>query len=106
MIDYQSQLERVRRLGIKPEDTPPIDTPSSWDRQRMLETARREIDNTAVLIDIIKSTDDPILDLAPVPEEEHIVRLGPQLVDQLKKKINIMNAHWMDYDRIFTRPNL
>jgi hypothetical protein len=31
--------------------------------------------------------------------------LGPDLVEQLKKKINIMNAHWEDYRRIYTQPN-
>ncbi len=106
MIDYQAQLDRVHRLGIKPEETPPIDTPSSWDRQKMLETARREIDNTALMMDILKSTREPILDLAPTKQEEHIIRLGPDIIDQLQKKLNIMNSHWMDYDRIFTRPNL
>ncbi|MFZ5518585.1 MAG: hypothetical protein ACOY90_18290 [Candidatus Zhuqueibacterota bacterium] len=106
MIDYQSQLDRIHRLGSKPEETPPIDTPSSWDRQKMLETARREIDNTAVMMDILRSTREPVLDLAPVKMEEHIIRLGPDILDQLQKKLNIMNSHWMDYDRIFTRPNL
>ncbi len=106
MIDYQAQLDRIQRLGIKPEETPSIDTPSSWDRQRIFETARQEIDNTAVIMNLLTSAREPILDLAPVKEEEHIIRLGPDIIDQLQKKLNIMNAHWMDYDRIFTRPNM
>jgi hypothetical protein len=42
--------------------------------------------------------------MAPTAEEEYVMRLGPNLVEQLKLKIDIMNAHWMDYDRLFTRP--
>ena len=70
----------------------------------MLETARKEIDNTAVLIKILESTPEPILKMA-TKEKEGIRRFGPGLVDQLKKKINIMNAHWEDYKRIFDSPN-
>ena len=42
---------------------------------------------------------------APVPAEETIMKLGPGLVAQLKRKIDLMNAHWLDYDRLFTKPN-
>jgi hypothetical protein len=31
--------------------------------------------------------------------------LGPDLVAQLQRKIDLMNAHWMDYDSLFTAPN-
>jgi hypothetical protein len=33
------------------------------------------------------------------------MRLGPDLPSQLKRKIDTMNAHWLDFDRIFTVPN-
>jgi hypothetical protein len=46
-----------------------------------------------------------MLDTAPTPEEETIMRLGPNLPAQLTHKIDTMNAHWRDYDRIFTVPN-
>ena len=72
----------------------------------MLETARSEIDNSAVLIGILESTKEPVLDLAKKKEEEDIRMLGPDIVQQLHKKINIMNTHWEDYKRIFTTPNL
>ena len=54
---------------------------------------------------LLESTKEPILDLAPTPEEETIMRLGPNLASQIKHKIDIMNAHWRDYDRLFTLPN-
>ena len=27
--------------------------------------------------------------------------LGPDLIDQLRKKVKIMIAHWEDYERLF-----
>lgn len=105
MVAYQAQLDRVKALGIKPEPNPVLGVQSSWDRTDLIQTARNEIDTTARLMRVLQSTPESILDLAPSAEEETIMRLGPNLVAQLKRKIDIMNAHWMDYDRLFTPPN-
>jgi hypothetical protein len=105
-VSYQAQLERVRALGRKPEPRPPGGTQSDWDRQMMLETARAEIDNTALLMQILRSSPEPLLHTAVSKREEDIRVLGPDLVQQLQKKLDIMNAHWEDYKRIFTTPNL
>ena len=105
-ISYQAQLDRVRALALKPEFNPPGGTQSGWDRQLMMETARAEIDNTAVLRALLQSTSEPLLHLAASPEEEDIRVLGPNLIEQLQRKLDIMNAHWEDYKRIFTTPNL
>ena len=78
---------------------------SGWDRTDLMETARKEIDNMVNLKALLDSTKEPILDLAPTPAEETIMRLGPNVSAQIKHKIDIMNAHWRDYDRLFTSPN-
>ena len=54
---------------------------------------------------LLESTTEPILDLAPTPGEETIMRLGPNLTSQIQHKIEVMNGHWRDYDRLFTVPN-
>ena len=90
---------------MKPEANPPLGTQSSWDRTDLMDLARREIDNTVRLRRLLQGTAQPILDLAPTAGEETIMRLGPNLVAQLQRKIDLMNAHWMDYDRLFTVPN-
>ena len=107
MVAYQAQLDRVKSLGIKPESNPPLGAESSWDRTDLVNLARAEIDNTVRLMRLLQSVSDPslILDLAPHAGEETIMRLGPDLVSQLQRKIDTMNAHWMDYDRLFTKPN-
>lgn len=105
MVAYQAQLDRVKALAIPPEPNPVLGVQSSWDRTDLMELARREIDNTVRLKRLIETTPAPILDLAPVAAEETIMRLGPDIAAQLKRKIDLMNAHWMDYDRLFTAPN-
>ena len=105
MVAYQAQLDRVKGLAVPPEPNPVLGVQSSWDRSDLIDTARREIDNTVHLKQLLDTTKEPILDLASIPEEETIMRLGPDLSVQLKRKIDLMNAHWMDYDRLFTAPN-
>lgn len=105
MVEYQAQLDRVKSLGRKPEANPVLGVQSSWDRTDLMETARREIDTMVSLDALLKSTREPILDLAPTPGDETIMRLGPNITAHIKDKIDIMNAHWRDYDRLFTMPN-
>ncbi|MGC9341158.1 MAG: hypothetical protein ACP5E3_00505, partial [Bacteroidales bacterium] len=101
---YQAQLDRVKRLNKEPEFRPVVGIKSSWDRSLMLQTARDEIDNTGRLLELLQSTDEMILDLAPTTREKDIRRLGPDFADELKLKMKIMNDHWMDYNRFFTTP--
>jgi hypothetical protein len=105
MVAYQAQLDRVKAIGTKPEADPVLGVQSSWDRTDLMETARDEIDTMTNLLRLLESTKEPILDLAPTPGEETIMRLGPNVTAQIKHKIDVMNAHWRDYDRLFTAPN-
>ncbi len=105
MVAYQAQLDRVKALGERPEANPVLGTESSWDRTDLMETARKEIDTMALLNQLLQSTHMPILDTVPTPEEETVMRLGPNITAQIQHKIDVMNAHWRDYDRLFTSPN-
>ena len=105
MVAYQAQLDRVKSLDITPEANPVLGTQSRWDRTDLMDLARKEIDTMIALKRLLDSTKDPILDLAPTAEEETIMRLGPNITTQIKRKIDTMNAHWLDYDRLFTKPN-
>ena len=75
---------------------------SSWDRQMMMETAREEIDNTAYLMQLLKSTNQVILDISPFVEHDDIRLLEHNLLENLQKKLNIMNANWLEYNRLST----
>ena len=105
MVEYQAQLDRVKAMGAKPDPNPVLGVQSSWDRTDLMETARKEIDTMVDLNRLLASSSEPILDLAPTPGDETIMRLGPDIAAQIKHKIDVMNAHWRDYDRLFTAPN-
>ncbi len=105
VVEYQAQLDRVKRTGLKPDPNPVLGTQSGWDRTDMLRLARNEIDNAMRLRQLLLTAKGPLLDLAPGEDEETSRRLGPGLADQLKRKMEIMNAHWEDYQRLFTVPN-
>ena len=104
-ISYQAQLDRAKANKYGPDPIPDIGTSSSGERSLILETARQEIDNIALLIKLLESSNEVILDIAPTKELEDIRRLGPDLKNQLKLKLRIMNEHWLDYNRLFTIPN-
>ncbi|MGH7995737.1 MAG: hypothetical protein ACREFX_05225 [Opitutaceae bacterium] len=106
MVSYQAYLDRVHALHLKPEYDPPLGLRSDWARTDMLALAREEIDNTVHLRELLQEADEPIIDTAPTAGGEYDMRLGPDLPNQLKRKIGVMNAHWEDYARIFTPPNL
>lgn len=105
MVKYQAQLDRVTTLGLKPEANPVLGVQSDWARTDMIDTARREMDLALNLERLLASTPEAILDLAPTPGEEVIQRLGPDFRDALRRKVRTMQAHWRDYDRLFTIPN-
>jgi len=104
-ISYQAQSDRAKAHISSLDTLADIGTSSSGERTMMLETARQEIDNTALLLQLLGSTKEQILDLAPTKDLEDIRRLGPDFTDQLKLKLRIMNEHWQDYNRLFTIPN-
>jgi hypothetical protein len=105
MVKYQAQLDRVTALGAKPEANPVLGVQSDWARTDMMDTARSEMDIALNLDRLLASTSEPILDLAPTPGEETIMRLGPNVREALRHKVRTMQAHWRDYDRLFTIPN-
>ncbi|UZK67324.1 hypothetical protein [Sphingomonas sp. M1-B02] len=105
MVAYQAQLDRVKALGITPEKDPVLGVQSDWARADMMNLARREIDFAIAMDKLLASTSAPILDLAPTVRGEYTMRLGPDLQQVLRRKVKTMNAHWRDYDRLFTVPN-
>lgn len=105
MVEYQAQLDRVTAIGAKPEANPVLGVQSDWARTDMVNLARAEIDNSVALEKLLAESDGRLFDLAPTAADEYVLRLGPDLRDALRQKVKTMNAHWRDYDRMFTIPN-
>jgi len=105
IVQYQAQLDRAKAMGGKPDANPVLGERGGWDRTDLMALARKEIDNAMRLRQLLLSAKGPLLDLAPDAAEETSRRLGPDLAAQLKRKMDIMNAHWEDYKLLFTSPN-
>jgi len=106
VIAYQALLDLAKSRDVKPEPNPVLGTAATWDRQEIQRIARNEIDNSARLKRLLESSKVPLIHTSIIPEYETSRVLGPELPAQLKQKIDIMNRHWLDYNRLYTAPNL
>ncbi len=100
-IEFQYRLDIARngRLSRPVEFQEDLTDIPDW--RAIKDVARREIDNSSLLIELLQSQKAPLIELAKTSEEENIRMLGPDLIDQLRKKVKIMIAHWEDYERLF-----
>ncbi|MCE5270577.1 hypothetical protein LLH00_04765 [bacterium] len=103
---YQEKIDYAREKGLRPELNQRFSLDSDLFRRDILQVARQEMDNTAQIADILERAGFPLIRQTADPSRENTWEFGPDLVKQLHLKLRIMRAHWLDYDRIFTRPNL
>ena len=102
--DYQEILDRTD-TSVKPQENALWHVPADPRGLAIRAIERREIDNTWELIGLLEHADSALLRQAPDKRGEDIFLLGPDLVEQLRRKVSIMLAHDNDYDRLFTRFN-
>lgn len=104
VIMYQYALDTARQpqFGPNPMD---YDDNIMYDQRAivMRKIAREEADNVMELIGLLEKAKGRgmVLDHAMKPEEESVFLLGPDLVGDLKKKLNIMMAHWQEYETLY-----
>lgn len=103
-VNYQAVLDYIKGRNTPPDPNPPLGAAPSWDRQLIQEIARDEIDNSQAMIELLKRSPDLIYHANSAGDED-IMLLGPDVAGQLKTKIDLMNTHWQDYNRITTAPN-
>ena len=65
---------------------------------------RDELDNTAGLIKLLENGGMARVTRATRKEDEDTFLLGPDLVAQLKKKMDIMRKHWLDASKHMATP--
>jgi hypothetical protein len=68
----------------------------SPDLQLMNAFMRDELENTAELLSILENGGIGLMLLAKHPRDEDTFLLGPDLIEQLKKKMKAMRRHWRD----------
>ncbi len=108
--NYQNAMEFQQLVDETDFNETPIVTskwPCEGDERLLRYEAihRKEIDNTTLIIKLIKGREDTMLSLADKPENEDHFLLSPEIVSQLEKKIDIMQKHLLDGKRLFLSRN-
>ncbi len=99
LMEKAQPREGMWELGERPE--------GDADRVTVYNLIRDELDNTLELIGLMEEEgSDQILVRTNEPEDEDTFILGPDVVEQLRKKRRIMLAHWRDFDRLYLPPHL
>lgn len=62
---------------------------------------RRELDNTAEIIHLLEASPISLLAQAETNEEESVFAFSPDLIHHLRKRIEIMLAHWQEADDMY-----
>ena len=95
----------AKKLAMPPHRPDKIPT---WDGdpdfQPFISVMRDELDNTQELIAILENGGLDYIAHADDPEYEDTFLLGPDLIDQLKKKRKIMLKHWTDIEGYLASP--
>jgi hypothetical protein len=106
---YHAQLIRDKNaetLAGEPKIPPKVE---SWDGDpgylEWYEILRDELDNTNELIAMLEDGGIELVARAKNPRYEDTFLLGPDLIDQLKKKAQIMREHWLDAQRYLASPH-
>ena len=106
---YHAQLirdEHAETLAGEPKIPPKVE---SWDGEsgylEWYEILRDELDNTNELIAMLEDGGIELVARAKDPRYEDTFLLGPDLIDQLKKKASIMREHWLDAQKYLASPH-
>ena len=94
---YQEFLDRC---GPTAKDRQPISGRVDGIPGEASRIIEADIENTKELIALLESAPAPLLDTASEKPEEDVFTLGPDLVEQLRKKIQLTLAHRADHRRL------
>jgi hypothetical protein len=93
---YQEFLDRWHQ-------TPASRPDPKWGRplpEEGMKIAEADMANTAELIALLESAKAPLFATAPTPEEEDVFLFNPDLIGQLRKKIEITRRHLPEHIRL------
>ena len=104
-------VQRIRDRNTEKFSGPPRTPPkvADWhgdpDLQLLNEFMRDELDNTIELLDLLKNGGTNQILTATDASDEDLFLLGPDLVNQLTRKCQIMRRHWLDAEQYLSTPH-
>lgn len=106
---FAVQIVRDRnqqRFSAGPQQPPARGTTTGHPDLALLnDVMRDELDNAAETASLLRAGGLDLLSHATRPEDEDTFLLGPDVVEQLEKKQELMRRHWLDAEAYFVTPN-
>jgi len=106
---YHAQLIRDKYADILAGEPKIPSKVETWQGDpgylEWIEIMRDEFDNTNELIAMLEDGGIELVARAENPRYEDTFLLGPDLIDQLKKKARIMREHWLDVQEYLAPPH-
>ena len=104
VVTFQNILDRTD-YSVEPKDTSP-DIREQGDIRyfKVNQILRNEVDNTLEIISLIEQ--DPQVIITVEPKFKSVVNYGSDIIDDLKKKITIIENHRRDFERLYKSYNI
>ena len=106
VLHFQSILDRTDYSETPVDTTLAIEEQGDSRMCKMERIIRDEIDNTYEIIELLDAVKAPLLACSPTMESKNIMKFGPDLKDDLLKKIEIMYNHKYELNRLYRSSNL
>ena len=90
----------------QPQETIVKDEQGDLRLNKVNKIIRKEIENTYEMIDILDSAKTPVFLTSATEETEDIMRFGPNIRNDFLKKIDIMENHRYDFNRLYKSFNV
>jgi hypothetical protein len=106
VLHFQSILDRTD-YSVTPKDTTlAIEEQGDPRMYKMERIIRDEIDNTYEIIELLDEAKKPLLNCTETIESKYIMKFGPDIKEDLLKKIDIMYNHKYELKRLYRSSNL
>ncbi len=103
VVSFQNILDRTD-YSVTPKDTSPVIGEQGDIRYiKVNQLMRNEVDNTLEMISLI--TEDPDVVITEEVKFKSVLNYGTDIVDDLRKKITIIENHRRDFERLYKSYN-
>ena len=106
VVQFQSILDRTDYEAELKDTSVANDEQGDVRLYKILNIVRAEIDNSYEMIGILDQAKTPVLLVTESEESEDIMTLGPDVKNDLYKKIEIMEKHRYDFNRLYKCTNM
>ena len=101
---YEHRKESEKSGSVSPELDLPKGMMGSHGLFYMHRTLRWELDNTYELIDLVRTAPEPLFYYCPDKKDQGPLLMGPDILENLEKKVRIMLKYWRTAESGYYRP--